>query len=98
MHAYYVLPAVGVALGALATHALGRTRTAARVPWFLSLVCACLGLTFWPNPVSLALDGALGSPGLGHLLTDTLITVSFVLQFVFTATVTGRWCGRHWLA
>ena len=98
MHAYYLLPAVGVALGALATHALGRTRTAARVPWFLSLICAWLGLTFWPNPVSLALDGALGSPGLGHLLTDTLITVSFVLQFVFTATVTGRWSGRHWLA
>ncbi len=81
------LPLVGLALGILARRALGPARRGANVLWALSLVCAGVGLSCWPNPMSAILDTATRTPGLGHLVTDTLITGAFVLQFAFTCTV-----------
>jgi len=51
------------------------------------LVCSWIGLSCWPNPASALLDSATRTPGLGHLVTDTLITGAFVLQFAFTCAV-----------
>ncbi len=61
-----------------------------------AFICAATGLVVWPTSHALALDAALHVPGLGHLLTDTLILLAFTLFFNFSSKLgllsTGR---RH---
>ncbi len=90
-----ILPLVGMALGMLARRALGSARHSANVLWALSLACSWIGLSCWPNPSSALLDTTTHIPGLGHLVTDTLITAAFVFQFAFTCTVGGVWTRKR---
>ncbi len=90
-----LLPLVGLALGILARRSLGPARRSANVLWALSLVCAWVGLSCWPNSVNALLDTGTRIPGLGHLVTDTLITGAFVLQFAFTCAVGGAWTQKR---
>jgi len=89
------LPLVGLALGILARRALGPVQRSANVLWALSLVCAWIGLSCWPNPASAILDTAAGTAGLAHLVTDTSITGTFMLQFAFTCTVSDGWTPKR---
>ena len=51
----------------------------------VGFILVALGVMVWPTSHALALDAAVGVPGLGHLLTDTLILIGFSLFFNFAA-------------
>lgn len=51
----------------------------------LGFVCSAFGVIIWPTQNALVVDRALRVPGLAHLLTDTLILLSFALLFRFVS-------------
>ncbi len=87
-----LVASIGLALGNLGRRGLGPAPRRANILWSLSLVCAWLGLTCWPHAVTTLIDDATHIPGLAHIVSDTLITSAFVLQFAFTCTIEkGGW-------
>lgn len=93
-----IFPFIGLMLGLQARRSLGPAPRSADILWCLSLMCGCIGLTFWPHAMTTLLDSVAHIRGLAHIVSDALITAGFVLQFAFVSTVEGRWTRARWSA
>lgn len=71
-----------------------RIRTLQIALYVASLACGGLGVIVWVPDNSLAVDGLLHTPGVGHLLTIWLISLCFILQYAFVTTLSERWSRR----
>ncbi len=60
----------------------------------LSLLTAAVGILIWPTSNALTFDRLTHVPGLGHIITDSFIPLTFLLQFRFTSRLRGG-CPRR---
>ncbi len=61
----------------------------------LSLLSAAGGIVVWPTSNALAFDRLTHAPGLAHLVTDSLLPLTFLLQFRFASRIRRGWSPRR---
>lgn len=61
----------------------------------LSLLSAAGGIVLWPTPNALTFDRLTHVPGLAHLVADSLIPLTFLLQFRFASRIRRGWSSQR---
>jgi hypothetical protein len=57
----------------------------------ISYLCAAIGIALWPTATAIRFDRSIGIAGLAHILTDSAIPLTFLLQYRLALVLRSAW-------